>query len=228
MRTVNPTKQITDELQYAYDVFNKELFGRQLPSCLITLQRKEHRVMGHYCKDRFASTRDGDVTTDEIAMNPQHFADADQTEILQTLLHEMCHLWQCRFGDPSRAGYHNKEWAAKMIEVGLMPTDTGKPGGKTTGQRMGDYPIANGPFARLAAEMFANGYRVSWFDRQKPKPRKAASASAGADGEGAGDASSGRTKSGQRRKFTCPSCKANAYGKSSLTLICGGCDERMT
>jgi hypothetical protein len=33
---------------------------------------------------------------------------------LSTLFHEKAHLWQHHFGNPSRTGYHNKEWAACM------------------------------------------------------------------------------------------------------------------
>jgi hypothetical protein len=32
---------------------------------------------------------------------------------------------------------------------------------------------------------------------------------------------------GRRAKFTCPACKANAWGKPSLKLICADCDRRM-
>ena len=34
---------------------------------------------------------------------------------------------------------YNKEFAEKMMSVGLMPSTTGKPGGKTVGQKMSDY-----------------------------------------------------------------------------------------
>ena len=40
-------------------------------------------------------------------------------DILGTLVHEMCHQWQHELGNPSRSGYHNKEWGNKMKEVGL-------------------------------------------------------------------------------------------------------------
>jgi len=33
-----------------------------------------------------------------------------------------------------------------MESIGLMPSDTGEPGGKRTGQRMSDYPIEGGAF----------------------------------------------------------------------------------
>ncbi|MBM5564638.1 SprT-like domain-containing protein, partial [Klebsiella quasipneumoniae] len=85
-------------------------------------------------------SRDGG-TTDEIAMNPAYFAVCPPEEIMQTLVHEMAHLWQHHFGKPGRRGYHNKEWAERMEEIGLMPSSTGKPGGAKTGDKMADYII---------------------------------------------------------------------------------------
>jgi hypothetical protein len=45
--------------------------------------------------------------------------------ILSTLVHEMVHVWQETYGNPSRRGYHNRQWAEKMREVGLQPSSTG-------------------------------------------------------------------------------------------------------
>jgi len=61
----------------------------------------------------------------------------------------MCHLEQHHFGKPSGA-YHNKEWAKMMHAVGLMPSNTGKPGGKQTGQTVSHYIVTGGPFVSLA------------------------------------------------------------------------------
>ena len=62
----------------------------------------------------------------------------------------MVHLWQHHRGTPGRGRYHNQEWAEKMIEIGLMPTDTGKPGGRITGDHMAD-PISVHPGIPQAA-----------------------------------------------------------------------------
>lgn len=69
-------------------------------------------------------------------------------DILSTLLHEMVHHWQYRFGTPGRRGYHNIEFAAKMLEVGLHASDTGMlsllliPGLPTITSRL-NFPSAN-------------------------------------------------------------------------------------
>lgn len=159
-----PTEEAYAELQAAYDFYNDHLFASQerLPACLITYQR-EKRTMGYFSQARFIR-RDG-IKADEIAMNPDYFAVIPLVEILQTLVHEMVHLWQYHFGKPSRACYHNTEWANKMEALGLMPSDTGKPGGKRVGQSMNDYVILGSRFDVATRELLKRGFAISWMDR---------------------------------------------------------------
>ncbi len=89
-------------------LFNAELFGGKLPPCLITMQRHKG-AYGYFSSERFASASDPEEVTDEIALNPVHFATRTPTDVLSTLAHEMVHLWQDHFGHVSRPGYHNRE-----------------------------------------------------------------------------------------------------------------------
>ncbi|MET2832277.1 SprT-like domain-containing protein [Mesorhizobium shangrilense] len=134
MMKINPTKKPYSGLDHAYAVFNAELFGDELPSYLISIQRVK-KAYGYFAGGRFGS-KDGAFVTDEIALNPSHFSVRPTEQTLSTLVHEMVHLWQHHFGKPSRGGYHNREWAEKMHSVGLAPSSTGEPGGNETGQRV--------------------------------------------------------------------------------------------
>jgi hypothetical protein len=144
----------------AYEWFNSQLFDNALPPCLITLQRKA-RSRGYFANDRFEH-RAGGSTIDEIALNPDTFRNRSDKEILSTLVHEMVHCWQRHFGKVGRSGYHNKEWAAHMVTVGLMPTDTGEAGGKTTGQSVTHYIMHDAPFDRAADMLLATGFQLQW------------------------------------------------------------------
>ncbi len=157
-----PTHQTYAELQHAYEHFNRTLFNGQLPNCLITLQR-EKRSMGYFSSCRFADAHGN--FTDEIAMNPAFFAVVPILETMQTLVHEMCHLWQFHFGKPGRARYHNEEWARKMESIGLMPSSTGAPGGARTGERMSDYANREGRFVQACAELLTQSFCLTWYDR---------------------------------------------------------------
>ncbi len=148
--------------------------------------------------------------THEISLTPTTLYRTPQ-EIFSTLVHEMCHLWQWDFGNPSRNGYHNKEWAAKMREVGLIPSDTGQLGGKETGQKMTHYIEWEGrcqqafnrrskkyvlPFTSLEGEIMkrliegSNGTEGGEVEREK-RLRKL------------------RPVSRNKTKYTCPTCKVN-------------------
>jgi predicted SprT family Zn-dependent metalloprotease len=100
---------------------------------------------GYFANSRFSHRRDDEVI-DEIALNPATFLDCTDREIVSTAVHEMVHQWQHMFGKPGRRGYHNREWARKMVEIGLIPSHTGEPGGKQTGQRVSHHIEEGGLF----------------------------------------------------------------------------------
>jgi len=209
MSTATPTRETYAEMQKAYDFFNRELFQNELPPLLITYQRKA-RTCGYYSSKRWESS---ETTTDELAMNPEHFRDTIE-EVLSTLVHEMCHHWQHHFGSPSRKGYHNTEWADKMEAVGLMPSSTGKPGGNRTGQRMSDYIIEAGPFEAATKKLLKSGFTLTWKDVigfQTP----------------VGNGKPKRNRS-NRTKYTCPECGFNAWARPRAAIVCGDCMHAMT
>jgi len=202
---IKPTRETYDPLQLAYEALNRALFEGALPNCLITLQRHK-KSYGYFCGDRFART-DGTLS-DEIALNPSHFRDRPQQEVLATLAHEMVHLWQHHFGKPGRGRYHNLEWAEKMKAIGLQPTSTGKEGGAETGDVMDHMIVADGPFDRTARKLLARGLVVSWTEQ----PDKRAEARAELDPDG---------KSGKRVRYLCPHGDMRAWAKHGAKLVCG-------
>lgn len=211
----SPTAQAYGELQSAYDHFNAALFHGKLPPCLITLQRKGRRTLGFYAPKRFATS--AGETTDEIALNPRHFKHQSAVGVCAVLVHEMVHLWQQHFGRPSRSNYHNREWAGEMLRLGLRPSDTGKPGGRMTGQAMSHYVIPGGPFEVTARDLLASRTAISWFDADALVLLP----------QGLDEFLFSPPRSGRRTKFQCPDCPAQAWGKSSLNLVCGDCDRPM-
>ena len=229
-KTQTPTAESYAELQQAYSHFNQCLFENKLPECLITLQRKKG-VYGYFCKERFKNNKGNFV--DEIALNPSAFLVGGFIEIMQTLVHEMCHLWQFHFGVPGRGNYHNKEWATMMESIGLMPSSTGKTGGKKTGDRMSDYPISEGEFLYSVEKLLNADFKISWKDRYPDTkilahsftdPSKPTTQEIKNHEENGVEINLVTTaNNSNRKKFSCPSCESNAWGKPSLNLICGDC-----
>lgn len=162
-----PTDKAYHELQIAFDYYNARLFGDRLSPCLITLQR-EKNTRGYFSRNRFVHRYDREFTH-EIAMNPVYFSVLSVEEVLSTLVHEMVHQWQYEYGKPGRRGYHNREWGEKMEAIGLMPSNTGKPGGARTGEQMTHYIIPDGRFAFFTKALLSSRFAISWVDRFPPK-----------------------------------------------------------
>lgn len=247
---MHPTHEAYAELQAAFDHFNRTLFGGMLEQPLFTLQR-ERRTYGYCSRQRFVSRSSGTLV-DEIAMNPAYFAVRSIRETLSTLVHEMVHQWQFHHGNPGRRGYHNTEWANKMEAVGLMPSNTGRPGGQRTGEQMTHYVIDGGPFDMQCEALLTDAFTLSWLDRfpaerpaQPLRPLRIDGAplpSLGDDDDDDRDDGAGMDEGREpmelpsgivlpplepvnksnRVKYYCDECKAQAWGKPGLRLLCGG------
>jgi len=244
-----PTQEVYSELNDAYEHFNATLFDGQLPYCLITLQR-ERRTYGYFSRKRFG--RHGGETTDEIAMNPGYFGIRSLPLSLSVLAHEMVHLWQFHFGKPGRRGYHNVEWASKMEAIGLMPSNTGAPGGKRVGEQMDHYIVRAGRFDVACTELLTRDFKLSWYDRYPPeRPRidpptgssgrgfvddtdyseddPESDAGGAGKGKGAGEdlglelpPEGEKPNKSNRAKYRCPKCTTQVWGKPGLVVLCGG------
>ena len=125
--------------------------------------------------------------TDEISLSLGQLG-APTLDTLAVLVHEMTHQWQAYFGAPTRSGYHNREWAARMETLGLIPSDTGRPGGKRTGQSMGHYVSDGGPFEQAAKLLRGTGWEVPVIAvLERPRPVS-------------------------KLKYTCAGCGINVWG----------------
>lgn len=218
---MTPTVTTYAELQQIFDTLNERLFDGSLKPCLMTLQR-EKQTMGYFSHRRFVASDGGGEFTDEIALNPAYFASHGLREVFQTVAHEMAHLWQAHYGSPGRGRYHNREWAEKMIAIGLMPTDTGGPGGKTTGQRISDYPIEGGPFLAAYEALATRAFRLTWVDRYVAASSRGGGVSvAELATQSLVFGGEAREKRPTRVKYVCPANGAAVWGRPHLNLVCG-------
>ena len=281
----DPTEETYGDWNNAFHVFNRELFGGRLPPALITL-RARGRTNGYYCGQRFIHP-DGRITC-EIALNPDRFGTRTFEACLSTLTHEMVHMEQDLFGTKSRPGYHNAQFQQWMERVGLVTSNTGRPGGNSVGQQMTHYISATGPFLSVARTLLDGQFKARWADRLvgirapeyidgvsviepggvfsvltgEPEPTEQAQLQSGVEvaviAAGAGIERSASpsgttlmaypggepplvaTKSDQfissatmtasnasKSKFQCPKCRAAAWGKRSLKLLCVPCNLPM-
>jgi hypothetical protein len=208
MPATKPTLEQFKKYQAAYDYFNRRLFGNKLEPCLLVFRegkkKKNAIVLGHFAPHRWSK---GDITCHEISLNPEALS-RDFEDTMSTLVHEMVHQWQQDHGTPPRAAYHDREWAKKMIEIGLVPSDTGEPGGRQTGQRMTHYVDKKGAF-RAAFKEMPDAIKIPWTT----------------GGVQLGIKGPKEPKSRNKVKYTCGGCETNVWGKPGLRVLCCECEE---
>ena len=222
--TSDPTTHLYSELLAGWFHLNKHLFGDRLRPCIITLRCGRHAA-GYYAQQRF-QTRDGTIIVDEIALNPEIFHAQSVTDVFSTVAHEAVHALQFQYGHPSDGGYHNKEWADWMELIGLIPSHTGKEGGRKTGVRMSHYIQPDGPFARACADLIAQGIGISFVDRWAAMTKADPEVDPGQDKRQARR----KSKIASKSLFRCPNpeCGQSAWGRSHLKIDCRLCSLPMT
>ena len=144
-KTIAPTEKLYSACNLAFEHFNRLLFDGSLSPVILTFSLKNPRALGFYHHNKWQKVVGEDLAS-EISLNPDSLKDRTLKEVLSTLVHEMVHHWQYEFGEPSRPGYHDREWADKMLQIGLHPSNTGQPGGRKTGQSISHFIIADGAF----------------------------------------------------------------------------------
>lgn len=200
----------------AFRFFDQELFGGVLRDCVITLTRT--RALGYFCPGAYQD-RDGAVAH-EISMNPTWFEAFGDPAALSVFVHEMTHLWRHDHGPLNRkggkgaGGYHDLPWAEHMERNGLMPSHTGKPGGRRTGFQMAHYIVEGGAFDRACREFLADGNFVDW--RDGLVKRSASPIVTGAVQPPA--------KPPSRARFICPSCSLLVESRKAARLACLDCN----
>jgi hypothetical protein len=195
---MKPTQAQFAAYQQIFDYFNRTLFDNSLPDCMLSFSRRRSSSNTLFTSEQWREETGS--TRAEISLNMKQLCENEPIEkVVATLVREMVHLWQERCGKPSGKWYFNREWAEKMKEIGLIPSATGLPGGKQTGQGVRHFIEKNGRFEQAFRKMpsaYLWPFRPSTFEGQKV-----------------------RGYSG-KEMYRCPGCGTKIWGKKGLGLLC--------
>lgn len=133
MKETTKMSRAVGQLEKMYNTINADLFGSELPTPIITVQSKPG-TYGHCSCAKVWRNKD----TEQYEMNIAAEAlDVEIEEVLDTLIHEMVHLY-CRengIQEVSRGGkYHNGKFKALAEGKGLVCYKAGQYGWNTQGK----------------------------------------------------------------------------------------------
>jgi hypothetical protein len=198
IRCMKSTKAQFTAYQQIFDYFNRTLFDSSLPDCMLSFCRLRSNSHSLFTSEQWRE--EAGSTRAEISLNMKQLCENEPIKnVMATLVREMVHLWQEKYGKPSSKWYFNQEWAGKMKEIGLIPSTTGLPGGKQTGQGVKHFIEPDGRFERAFQEMppaHLWPFRTSAFESRKV-----------------------RGYSG-KEMYRCSGCGTKIWGKKGLGLMC--------
>jgi predicted SprT family Zn-dependent metalloprotease len=209
MNSTDPTNAQFAAYRAMWTYFNATLFGGALGHVILNFSRLA-RSLGFFAPDRWRSV--SDQVTHEISLNPAHLKRDNAKDSAAVLVHEMVHLWRHNQPKAPRNGYHDRVWADKMEELGLMPSATAAPGGARVGYRMCHYVIAGGAFERAFEAMPAE-CQLPW--------------TCGIDEDARGKKVKKEAARKVKVKYSCPACELNVWGRAGLHLRCDDCDQEL-
>ena len=202
---MNVIGTILDELYRIFFILNRDKFNDSLPEPVITIQKTKGNILGHFTVDKTWVDKN-DIDNEEssyyeINIDPRWFRDRSSIEVVETLLHEMCH-YRNKIADikDCNGNNHNKKFKSLAESVGLVVT-------KGSGVGYGYTSLSDELKEYIEKEIKPNDKAFEYFRIAKAKDSKP------------------KTKS--MFKYTCPECGQIAKGKRDIEIKCGICDIEM-
>ena len=159
-----------------------------------------------------------------LGINP-YYLDRPLPQVLATLCHELCHVYENAFIHIARNGYHDKHWAQLMKDCGLEPKYLNESKTAVT-----HTIIEGGEFDRFVSDFISeNGgsyFTVCSYSKMLEVKTKDELGLTEHEGELRPDNADKAVKKYNRNKvkYVCPSCDAKVWGKPSLRITCTDCN----
>ena len=201
-----------EELYRIYAILNHDKFDNDLPEPVITIQKTRGNVLGHCTtykawknkqntEDVISETED-ETAYYEINIYPRWFDKRTAEEVVETLLHEMCHYCN-KLADikDCNGNVHNKKFKSMAESVGLIVEKDKKFG-------YGITFLSNELMDYIKDKIKPNEEAFEYFrsDLVKSKTEK---------------------KTKRTFEYTCLDCGQSVKGKRDIAIMCGTCKAFM-
>lgn len=214
MKETTKMSRAVGQLEKMYNTMNMDFYGGALPTPIITVQSKPG-TWGHCTVGKVWKRKEDDTYEMNIAAE---VLDREIEEIIDTLLHEMVHLY-CRengIQEVSRGGkYHNGKFKALAEKCGLICVKAGQYGWNTQGtgnDKLTEYALEKGWSEIKIARGGVMRFPIS----------------TGASGTQSGGAPvQGGKRPSSTRKLQCPKCGCSCRATKTIRIMCMDCNEQM-
>lgn len=229
MEEVKTSTELYSKIQKCIDAIDVAFFSgkgkEKIPELVFAINNKCKSCVVAYVQPDALYDKKTDTKLQYMGINPDYL-DRSLGDILSTVCHELCHVYEHAYIHIPRGGYHDKQWESLMKECGLEPIYQNK--SKTAVHHKiipdGVFEDFVKKFTEENGEDFFN--IVSYSQEVMRRTRKELGIEEGEEGdEPKPDNADKPVKKYNRNKikYTCPDCNSHVWGKAGLNIFCNDC-----
>ena len=231
MEEVKTSTELYKKIQNVIDLLDNSFFSgkgkEKIPELVFAINNQCRSCVTAFVSPDALYDKVNNKKLQYLGINPKHL-DRDISEILATICHELCHVYENAYIHIPRGGYHDKRWAELMESCGLTAVFLNK--SKTVVSTR----IAEGGIFEDFVKKFREENGEDYFNIVEYSPiiehkTKVALGLEDSDGDEddtpkADNADKPIKKYNRNKvKYTCSDCGVKVWGKAGLHIECSDC-----
>lgn len=232
-KEVKTSTELYSKIQTVIEEIDKAFFSgakkEKIPQLVFAINNKCRTCVVAYVQPDALYDKKTDTKLQYMGINPDYL-DRSIGEILSTVCHELCHVYEHAYIHIPRGGYHDKQWAELMTDCGLEPIYNNS--SKTSVHHK---IIPGGVFEKFV-EGFAEKYGEDYFNivsysaevMRRTRKELGIEDDPDADTPKPDNADKPIKKYNRNKiKYVCRSCGLKVWGKAGLSVSCNECMETL-
>lgn len=226
------TRQFTDKLSLVISKMSMYFFESKgkykIPDVFFTLNNRCQTLVTAFVTSNSLYNKENKKVVHYLGINPK-WLNRELREILATICHELCHIYENTYIHIPRGGYHDKQWEELMLGCGLKPVYMNKAKTSVSTQVVdgGEFDSFVNSFKKEFGEDYFNLVEYST-EIENQLRKEIEGTEEDNDIPKADNADKPKKKYNRNKiKYTCPSCEISLWGKGNLCIICGSCKEQL-
>ena len=231
MKEVKTSTELYSKIQTVIDLLDSTFFSgkgkEKIPDIVFAINNQCHSCVTAFVSPDALYDKVKDKKLQYIGINPKHL-DRDTSDILATICHELCHVYENAYIHIPRGGYHDRQWESLMTDCGLTAVilNKSRTAVSTKIKEGGSFEEFVKTFKEEHGEDYFNIVEYSPITEHKTKV--ALGIEDGNDEEDGGQRADNADKpvkkyNRNKIKYTCPDCGVHLWGKAGLHIECSDC-----
>ena len=221
MQETDIYRQIQTAINEIENTFFTSKGKKGFPPLVMAIDNKCKSVVIAYVQTESLYDKKNCKKLQYLGINPQYL-DRDLKEVLATIAHELCHVYENEYIHIPRNGYHDKKWEDLLKGCGLEPKYMNK--SKTSVSTV----IPDNSCFTDFVDIFRQKYdKDSMFFNVVSYSQKYEKSMTDDSTDRADNADKPMKKYNRNKiKYVCPSCSSKVWGKPNLNILCSDCNEK--